>query len=539
MSNKFVPAYGPENSPILIIGEAPGEFEESQGKPFVGPSGELLDSILGQHGYSREDVRVTNLCGFRPDGNDFERLSPSIVKAGVEAITNYEIKNKKLVILLGDKPLQYIAKKFGITNWRGSPIPFSPETLLVPTFHPSYVIHSRQRGDGIPYTLFNFDIQKAFRYLKQGYQRPVENFIIDPRGYEAEQAIEEILSSPRVSVDIESVKGSTHILCCGFATSREKAFCFVNHGLDRSDVVFTGYLSRILSEQKVKKIFHNGYGFDVEMLRHNGVSVEGYEYDTMLAMHVLEPEFELKLKFITSIYTDLPYYKDQGRSSIPDDEKGWSSKEDKNTLYTYNCRDVISTFWCMEEMEKDLDWDIYNYEQSLVEVSLELQRSGMLIDLERNNLIKKILVDRWSEKQSMLNSIAKRKLNVSSSPQCQEYLYQDLKLPVQKKFKGDITTDDDAIVKLIAFALDKLNTFRDKSKCDEWIFKLGALKLIRDIRGIRKLLSSYITIDLINDRAYSIYKITGTESDRWSCSMYFDKGLNAQTFPREVLEYET
>lgn len=68
----FEPARN-SSSRLLIIGEAPGEEEEKQRRPFVGPSGKLLDSMLEQVGFSRGDFHITNVFSNRPPENDLKK----------------------------------------------------------------------------------------------------------------------------------------------------------------------------------------------------------------------------------------------------------------------------------------------------------------------------------------------------------------------------------------------------------------------------------------------------------------------------------
>src|SRR6478609_409990 len=55
-----VPGAGPRHAPLMIVGEQPGDQEDLQGKPFVGPAGAMLDRALEEAGVTRKDVYVTN-----------------------------------------------------------------------------------------------------------------------------------------------------------------------------------------------------------------------------------------------------------------------------------------------------------------------------------------------------------------------------------------------------------------------------------------------------------------------------------------------
>lgn len=68
-ATRGVPGEGPPNARILFIGEAPGYYEDQQGRPFVGAAGHLLQEMLSAIGMSRSDVYITNILKHRPPGN--------------------------------------------------------------------------------------------------------------------------------------------------------------------------------------------------------------------------------------------------------------------------------------------------------------------------------------------------------------------------------------------------------------------------------------------------------------------------------------
>lgn len=66
---RVVPGEGPEDAALLFIGEAPGWYEDQQGRPFVGPAGHFLDELLRSIGLRREDVYIANVIKCRPPAN--------------------------------------------------------------------------------------------------------------------------------------------------------------------------------------------------------------------------------------------------------------------------------------------------------------------------------------------------------------------------------------------------------------------------------------------------------------------------------------
>jgi DNA polymerase len=67
--SRIVNGVGPTDADLLFVGEAPGEFEDQQGEPFVGRSGDVLDDTLRDAGLDRGDVRITNCARCRPPDN--------------------------------------------------------------------------------------------------------------------------------------------------------------------------------------------------------------------------------------------------------------------------------------------------------------------------------------------------------------------------------------------------------------------------------------------------------------------------------------
>jgi|GEM_PF-258724 len=129
-------------SPLVIVGEGPGEDEDSRARPFVGRSGQLLNKILAEAGIKREDVWMTNIVKCRPTGlNQNNRVTnrpprASEVKACQRWLgTELDIIRPRIIIALGNSAAsQIIVKDFKMTTGRGVIAPASgpaiPPSLL-------------------------------------------------------------------------------------------------------------------------------------------------------------------------------------------------------------------------------------------------------------------------------------------------------------------------------------------------------------------------------------------------------------------------
>ncbi len=136
---------GNPEAKIMIIGEAPGAQEDRQGKPFVGPAGQLLDRMLAAIGLDRSKVYITNLLFWRPPGN--RNPTPAEIAVCLPFLERQvEILAPKLIMLSGGMSAKTLLNRSeGILRLRGhwadyrhprmaEPIP------ALPTLHPAYLL---------------------------------------------------------------------------------------------------------------------------------------------------------------------------------------------------------------------------------------------------------------------------------------------------------------------------------------------------------------------------------------------------------------
>lgn len=134
---------GDPDSKILFIGEAPGEQEDLQARPFVGRSGKLLNRALELAGLSREAIYITNIVKCRPPNN--RTPLPSELKIGREVmlLKQIEIINPLVICTLGTAALNGLTgTDFRITKMHGQPLDFN-QIVLLPTFHPAHILRNQ------------------------------------------------------------------------------------------------------------------------------------------------------------------------------------------------------------------------------------------------------------------------------------------------------------------------------------------------------------------------------------------------------------
>jgi len=145
-------ADGNPASPVMFIGEAPGEDEDRQGKPFVGVSGQLFDKMLAAAGMARKDIYISNILFWRPPGN--RTPTDAEIAACLPFVEKHIslIKPKILVLLGGVAAKTLLRTSEGITRMRGKWTSYYPPSEsgsdnpipCLPIFHPAYLL--RQAG---------------------------------------------------------------------------------------------------------------------------------------------------------------------------------------------------------------------------------------------------------------------------------------------------------------------------------------------------------------------------------------------------------
>jgi uracil-DNA glycosylase len=139
-------ADGDPRARLMLIGEAPGAEEDRLGKPFVGPSGQLLDRMLAAVGLDRGSVWITNVIFWRPPGNRSPTtLEVSVCQPFLER--QVELLRPRLILFLGGSAARALLDVTdGVTKLRGRRFGYEPGDgagAPIPafvTFHPAYLL---------------------------------------------------------------------------------------------------------------------------------------------------------------------------------------------------------------------------------------------------------------------------------------------------------------------------------------------------------------------------------------------------------------
>lgn len=118
--SRIVNGVGPEDAELLFVGEGPGEQEDTDGEPFVGRSGDILDEVLRDYGLARDDVRITNCVKCRPpDNRDPKHTELANCRDYLEA--EIAAMDPTVVVTLGKVPSEHLLdRSVTVTNEAGT-----------------------------------------------------------------------------------------------------------------------------------------------------------------------------------------------------------------------------------------------------------------------------------------------------------------------------------------------------------------------------------------------------------------------------------
>jgi uracil-DNA glycosylase family 4 len=360
--NKYVPTLFPAGKPTLaVVGEAPGFQEAAYGKPFMGPSGQLIKKVLSRYGYSRDEVVFTNACLCRPPDN----ATPP--KTAVNACRPRLIREiaasgaKDILALGGTAADALVDSGLSITRLRVGPpkpptssfnaFPESSVERVVPTWHPAYCLRT---ADAFP-ALVN-DVGKLREKPREPWVEP-HLTIVDTRA-DALRAIEDLhVRTDTLVVDIEvgfeKDEAFFHpnefgLLCVGLAYAKRRAVVIGESALADGEV--RAALRGLLLSKKLAA--HNGK-FDLAGLQPVFGTLTLF-FDTMLASYVLdERPGQHGLEVVAIEKLGSPSWKQDIKQYL-DKSKNYANIP-RAILYHYNGLDVCNTWDIKELFEEKLN----------------------------------------------------------------------------------------------------------------------------------------------------------------------------------------
>src|SRR4030067_2649239 len=260
-----------------------------------------------------------------------------------ELVPIIESISPKVIVTIDDIPLHTLTTMNSAFKYRGSPILWN-SYVVIPIIRPSMALQVFINR----YFIIS-DLRKAIRFAEGTESIPVRNLIINPTFPEVTTYLNNIIDNKvTVAFDIECC--NQEVSCIAFAISPYISMCIPmigNPWTEQEELIIWRLIDTILHSTTIVKIAQNAM-FDISFLaRQNNIITRGPIDDTMIGHNYIYKDFPKGLDFLCSIYTNEPYYKDDG--------KIWKTPEkDLQKFYLYNAKDAAVTYECWEKIRYEL-----------------------------------------------------------------------------------------------------------------------------------------------------------------------------------------
>jgi DNA polymerase-1 len=448
------PESGPHDLDILagkavcVVGEAPGEQEERQQRPFVGPSGDELNKALRGAQLKRRDVHVTNVLLCRPPGNKLKDLltkiskynkkqekehkakvkaaekageplpsgKPDFIPTPIECCAprfDAEIASFKNFITLGKTATHAVtgisasilAVRGGLTELIATER--TPERKVMPTIHPAFCLRMPRW-----FHVFRNDVHKAGRWFRgeADWVPPKVTYNPDPHTLSKFLSRDTVFTFDIETDGIESL--TARIRCIAIGDEDEvmvmgflgkDGYTKFYTSLDEEEEVRAVLCAFFEDESKVKAGHNAGY-YDKIVLQQQWKIDPKPIVDTILLHRCVESELPHGLAYVGSMYTEAPAWKT--------DREGNKLSHDSETddqLHEYCANDVAVTARVMIPLSEQVrlrdQVSVWQMDQKIQAVCADMHTAGMHVDQDARLAKEKELLSR---RHSLLAEIRDR-----------------------------------------------------------------------------------------------------------------------------------
>lgn len=446
---------------------------------------------------------------------------PQLIEQYQEVLLD-EIKNinPNLIIPLGEIGFKFLTNFDGIRKFRGSvllcnPIfQFAKQIKVLPTFGP-HVWNSEFKQRWI--TKIDFCKVPANR----GTELPDEqrhNLWIARSASALRAFLARHVDANHLVFDIETFSGIP--TCISFCFDGIESVCipFLDKEVDFDNRVLMFQLVAKTLASGIPKINQN-IKYDWRCLETFNVKVNNVVGDTMLASSCLLPELPKNLGFLTSVYTDLPYFKDEGREFNP-------SIHSRDRFYLYNAKDSLSVHQIHTKQLAEIHevGSSYVYESlvSLIPIYKKMEDNGLLYDDQARQMLLAKYTTLYEIEKIKLAKLANVGLvNPQSPKQIANLVYEELGYERSKEASA---TGEEELEWLAAFGKAKRSP----------IFGAQVLQSVINSRKLHKVIEYLETIPYPDGRWRCEYNLSGTETGRSSAGVTTDALFISETTKKGI-----
>ncbi len=526
----MISGHGNSNALVMLIADGASEADVSCGYALSGDREKKLKSFAHANRLDWSQIWSTALIKEKinlkkPDVNKPLLADPQWGKILLGEINAIQ---PNVLVPLSELAFGWLTGLSGIRKFRGSVLHpsgnlelYRPTLRVIPALGPDPYLYEDPKMDFIT----RLDFSKVARNINEVGQiqevgqvwwartaTEVRNFF--SRHYDST-----VKSGGFVVFDIETFANLP--TCIGFCFDGNESCCIpildYTISIDERMAMLHQVLKLLASP--IRKVNQN-IKFDWRKLERLGWRVCNVSGDTMLAQACLYCEFPKNLGFLTSLYTDMPYFKDEGKEFDP-------SRYKREQLYTYNAKDCLATHQIYQQQQEELvEMGVAKVYQNLITILpiyKEMEENGILVDdTERQRLLASY------ESLYQIHCIKLRQLvgetiNPLSSVAVGKLVYEELKWEVVRGVKhskksGKPSADEESLEILMW-----------SSRCNSNM-GVAILRTIIDCRKIHKCIEFLSLPTYPDGRHRCEFNLAGAETGRTTAGettdyyLYFDKG---------------
>jgi uracil-DNA glycosylase family 4 len=479
---KYIPGSGPIGSKVMLLKECPTDKDLHSGKYILGRETEML---LKENGINAQNCWITAVSKYQVLPNLGKKKIPFHVRAKNASIDiDVQLSNLQneinsiqpnLILGLGRTSLWALHGRHEIDKFRGS-ILLGMGRKFIPTFNPEHLNWGVPDPEFIGYwnrQIIAFDFRRAAAQAKfSEINRPYRHLEICKNSSQLVDFLNRYKDKSRMAVDIEA-GGSYLPICMGLAFTKSHGMTVPLWNVEGISTIPTSDMVQmwiILAQVLLEKlIVGQNFNYDRDKIKRLGFIIRKLISDVMLKAQAINPELPKGLAFNTSIYTEEPYYKDEGmyHGGLFD-------------LFTGCARDACVTIEIDEAMDPDLDEIgqrpfFENFLMELPDLYWSIEQQGFRVSHStRDELLRKYV--EWDERlRYELFHLVGTEINVNSPKQVALLLFENFKLPRKSG------TGEEEITELLN-SPTAIKTPEQRRVCE----------LILEDRRVRKSISTYL-----------------------------------------------
>lgn len=500
------------SAPFMLIGDGGSQEDLNLGYSIVGNSEITLKQIFNDHAKIGEGWR-TLLIKDRINATDYDAYKDMYDNRYREIFLE-EVKTVKpnLLIPMGELGLRVLTGHQNIRKFRGSVMWSDPGSgildpiKVLPILGPNPYLNQEYTQRWVT----QIDLAKIHRFFDKAPPPELDLNIWVCRTANAFRNFltRQYKEDGLLVFDIETIMGMP--TCISFCFDGYESVCipFLDKTIDvENRMLMIQMVAKVLNGP-IKKVNQN-IKYDWKCLQRFNMPVSNIVGDTALNSNLLNPEFPKNLGFLNSIYTDIPYFKDEGREFDP-------LKHKKEQYFLYNAKDSLATYRIYKTQEEEIKQLNLSFVASkmnlLMPIYKKMEDNGLRFDDQKRLFLVAKYESLLSIQLLKLRHISGNPtFNPNSPPQCKTLIFDELGYEMGRYVKD---TGEEALEWLIVFANPKRTTLEKGRQI---------LHTIINVRKIKKVLEYLDTIPYPDGVVRCEYNLSGTKTGRTTAGKTTDR----------------